>query len=134
MKTFALLFLLLSSHNFIFSQHKFEKSGVIITTNSIEVRDKNSTEFGWIFEIAQIENSTKTKKKISFHVDIYYDGICSNCGNKEYQFSFNLEPGEIIKGNLTDRTSGGLKYFKEDKSRRISAVLSDLQLTAFTVE
>ena len=65
---------------------------------------------------------------------MYYDGICSNCGNKEYQFSFNLEPGEIIKGNLTDRTSGGLKYFKEDKSRRISAVLSDLQLTAFTVE
>ena len=89
MKTFALLFLLLSSHNFIFSQHKFEKSGVIITTNSIEVRDKNSTEFGWIFEIAQIENITKTKKKISFHVDMYYDGICSNCGNKEYQFSFN---------------------------------------------
>ena len=47
-------------------------------------------------------------------------------------FLFGL--GDIIKGNLTDRTSGGLKYFKEDKSRRISAVLSDLQLTAFTVE
>ncbi len=65
---------------------------------------------------------------------MYYDGICSNCNNKEYQYTFKLAPGESLKGNILDRTSIGLKYFKEDKNKRITAVLSDIQLTSFTVE
>ncbi|MFM7758710.1 MAG: hypothetical protein ACKO6J_07245, partial [Crocinitomicaceae bacterium] len=79
-------------------------------------------------------NTSKVTKTITFHVDMYYDGICSNCSNKEYQYTFKLAPGELLKGNILDRTSSGLKYFKEDKNKRIAAVLSDIQLTSFTVD
>jgi hypothetical protein len=134
MKTLVTFFCFFALSSFAHAQFKFEKNGVIITTTPQEIKDKNSTEYGWVFELAQIKNTSEKKKKVSFHVDMYYDGICSNCTNNEYFYTFNLAPGEIIKGNIFDRTSSGLKYFKEDKGKRISAVLSDLQFTSFTVE
>lgn len=134
MKTIALLLFSFLLSNSICAQYKFEKNGVTIRTTPQEVKDKNSSEFGWVYEMAQIHNMSNVTKTITFHVDMFYDGICSNCSNKEYQYTFKLAPGELLKGNILDRTSSGLKYFKEDKNKRIAAVLSDIQLTSFTVD
>ena len=134
MKTIALLLFSFLLSTSVCAQYKFEKNGVIVSTSPQEVKDKNSSEVGWVYEMAQIHNTSNVTNKITFHVDMYYDGICSNCNNKEYQFTFKLAPGESLKGNILDLTSIGLKYFKEDKNKRITAVPSDIQLTSFTVE
>lgn len=134
MKTIALLLFSFLLSTSVCAQYKFEKNGVIVSTSPQEVKDKNSSEFGWVYEMAQIHNTSNVTNKITFHVDMYYDGICSNCNNKEYQYNFKLAPGESLKGNILDLTSIGLKYFKEDKNKRITAVPSDIQLTSFTID
>ena len=134
MRILILLIFVLAYSNIVNAQFKFERNGVTIQTFVQEVKNKSSNEYGYMYEIAQISNSSSEKKTVSFHVDMYYDGICSNCSNKEYLYTFNLAPGEVLKGNILDRTSSGLKYFKEDKNKRITSVLTDLQLTSFIVE
>ncbi|MBM3160477.1 MAG: hypothetical protein FJZ66_03995 [Bacteroidetes bacterium] len=116
------------------AQYKFEKNGIIISTNPHENKEKGSVDFGLVFEIMRLENTSSKKRTVSFHADLYYDGVCANCRNKEYQFTFVLGPGEIIKGNILDKASSGLKYFKEDKNKRLQGVMTDLQLSSFTVE
>ncbi|MBM3454310.1 MAG: hypothetical protein FJX80_04090 [Bacteroidetes bacterium] len=134
MKLILVFLTVLPISSVVCAQYKFEKNGVIISTNPQENKEKGSVDFGLVFEIMRLENTDSTKKIVSFHADLYYDGVCSNCRNKEYQFTFVLEPGEIIKGNILDKASSGLKYFKQDKTKRLQGVMTDLQLSSFTAE
>ncbi|MFM7637215.1 MAG: hypothetical protein ACKO5W_05055 [Crocinitomicaceae bacterium] len=132
MKTIGLLLFSFLISTSICAHNKFEKNSFTLRSTTQEVKDKNSSELSEVYELAQMHKTSNVTKTKTLPVDMYYVGICSNCSNKEYQYTSILAPGEFINEIILNRTNSGLNFFKVDKNRPIVVIFSDIQSSSFT--
>ena len=96
-------------------------------------------EMGYDFQTAifRITNKTNQKLDLSWHIDIYREGICKTCDyDFEYSRSIILDPNQVIEGDCVRNSNIQLKVFSQfnDANYTTGAKLSGFQLNNLSVE
>ncbi|MCL3781545.1 hypothetical protein EMN47_14230 [Prolixibacteraceae bacterium JC049] len=77
-------------------------------TLSVKYADCSDQENGIYqdFYLIRIENKTNQKLLVNWHYDLYYDGKCTSCNDKDNEFLFRheLKAKEIIEPSCSNYT------------------------------
>jgi len=113
-----------------------ELNGVLIYYKYLEY---NSEKDGLHqeFLLLKIVNTTSTKLKIQWDIELWYDDKCTTCGKNFYDENhkeFVMDEGENFEGSLKEDSNWNLKIFSKFLNYENMPQLTKFELTNLIIE
>jgi len=83
------------------------------------------------YMLIRLENKTDKTLEVSFYVDTYRNGTCTNCDHEagDRKRTLLLKPFEILEGNCSPGLNVGLKAFSKWLQFKNDSYLSKIEVT-----